>query len=127
MSVPADGVPEESLDTSDEPEESVDTSDEMAGLPDARAAATAPHPHAGGPQVVAGRLAADPVARSICRSDQPRRPRARICCRFSSAKTLLMPRRNTQFLAGVNVSGRYRKWPVFNRPLMAGLGVHRGA
>ena len=26
------------------------------------------------------------------------------------------------FLAGVNVSGRYRKWPVFSRPLMAGFG-----
>ena len=29
------------------------------------------------------------MARSIRRSDQPRRPRARICCRLSSAKTLL--------------------------------------
>ena len=26
------------------------------------------------------------------------------------------------FQAGVNVSGRYRKWPVFSRPLMAGFG-----
>ena len=26
------------------------------------------------------------------------------------------------FLTGVNVSGRYRKWPVFSRPLMAGFG-----
>ena len=26
------------------------------------------------------------------------------------------------FPAGVNVSGRYRKWPVFSRPLMAGFG-----
>ena len=39
----------------------------------------------------------------------------------SSVKTLLMPRRNVQFPVGVNVSGRYRKWPVFNCPLMAGF------
>ena len=26
------------------------------------------------------------------------------------------------FQTGVNVSGRYRKWPVFSRPLMAGFG-----
>lgn len=29
-------------------------------------------------------------------------------------------------LAVVNVSTRYAKWPVFNCPLMAVLGVHRG-
>ena len=33
-----------------------------------------------------------------------------------------MPGRNVQFPTGVNVSGRYRKWPVFNCPLMAGFG-----
>jgi len=33
-----------------------------------------------------------------------------------------MPGRNVVFQAGVNVSGRYRKWPVFSRPLMAGFG-----
>ena len=38
-----------------------------------------------------------------------------------------MPRRNTAFLVGVNASSRYSKWPVFSCPLMAGLGVHRGA
>jgi uncharacterized protein YbdZ (MbtH family) len=39
---------------------------------------------------------------------------------LSSAKTLLMPRRNAAFLAGVNASSRYSKWPVFSSPLMAG-------
>ena len=29
-----------------------------------------------------------------------------------------MPGRNTRFPTGVNVSGRYPKWPVFSRPLM---------
>ena len=33
-----------------------------------------------------------------------------------------MPSRNVQFPAGVNVSGRYPKWPVFKCPLMAGFG-----
>ena len=59
---------------------------------------------------------------SIRRSDHPRRPSARTCCPFSLAKTLLMPSRNVQFPAGVNVSGRYPKWPVFKCPLMAGFG-----
>ena len=84
--------------------------------------ATAPHREAGGLQVVAGGSRRTPVAASIRRSDQPRRPSARTCCRFSSAKTLLMPGRNSQFPTRVNVSGRYRKWPVFNCPLMAGFG-----
>jgi hypothetical protein len=39
---------------------------------------------------------------------------------------LLLPRRNTAFLVGVNASSRYSKWPVFSCPLMAGLHVHRG-
>ena len=49
-----------------------------------------------------------PVARSMLRSDQPSRPSARTCCRFSSAKTLLMSGRNAPFLPRVNVSDRYR-------------------
>ena len=61
-------------------------------------------------------------SRNVFRSDQPRRPRARTCCRFSSAKTLLMPGRNTRFPTGVNVSGRYPEWPVFRCPLMAAFG-----
>ena len=32
-----------------------------------------------------------------------------------------MPGRNVLLPTGVNVSGRYRQWPVFNRPLMAGF------
>ena len=33
-----------------------------------------------------------------------------------------MPGRNTRFPTGVNVSGRYPKWPVFRCPLMAAFG-----
>ena len=62
------------------------------------------------------------MASSIRRSDQPRRPSARTCCRFSAVKTLLMPGRNVPFPTGVNVSGRYPKWPVFKCPSMAGFG-----
>src|SRR5215469_10715965 len=36
-----------------------------------------------------------PVACSIRRRDQPRRPNAITCCRFSSLKTLLMPTKST--------------------------------
>ena len=52
------------------------------------------------------------------RSDQLSRPSGRIWCRFSSAKTLLMRRRNAGFPSAINVSGRAQKWPL--------LGVHRG-
>ena len=85
-------------------------------------AATAPHRQAGRLQVAAGGFARTPVASSIRRSDQPRRPSARTCCRFSAVKTLLMPGRNVPFPTGVNVSGRYPKWPVFKCPSMAGFG-----
>ena len=77
-------------------------------------AATAPHRQASRLQVAAGGFAPEPpVASSIRRSDQPRRPSARTSCRFSTVKTLLMPGRNVPFPTGVNVSGRYPKWPVF--------------
>ena len=56
------------------------------------------------------------------RSDHPNRPSATIWWCLSSAKTLLMPRRNAAFLVGVNASSRYSKWPVFSCPLMAGFG-----
>ena len=55
------------------------------------------------------------------RSDQPRRPSATICRCVSWSKTLLMQRRNSASLAGVNVSARYSQWPVFSCPLMAGF------
>src|SRR5688572_5916536 len=56
------------------------------------------------------------------RSDHPNRPSATIWWCLSSAKTLLMPRRNAAFPVGVNASSRYSKWPVFSCPLMAGFG-----
>jgi len=69
-----------------------------------------------------------PVVPSMRRSDHPRRPSARTCCRLDSLKTLLMsgegpsrPRRSQRLglaIAGGRFSGVHQ-WPV--------LGVHRGA
>ena len=67
-----------------------------------------------------------PVASSMRRSDQPSRPSAITCCRFSALKTLAIPAVGAQPTACVNVStpaplGRFSgvdHWPV--------LGVDRG-
>ena len=103
-------------------EGSVDVSEDMAGFPGRSGGR--PRPRTVRPAALRYPLAVSrrtPVAPSIRRNDQPRRPSARTCCRFSSAKTLLVMGRNTQFQTGVNVLGRYPKWPVFKRPLMAGF------
>ena len=84
--------------------------------------ATAPHHHTRGLQVVAGRLPGGPrwPARSAAATTRGvPEPGPDVVC--------LQPRRcscraGTRSSRGVNVSGRYRKWPVFNRPLMAGFG-----
>jgi hypothetical protein len=44
------------------------------------------------------------VAKGRRESVQPKRPSARICCCFSSSKTLLMPATESAFRARVNVS-----------------------
>ena len=97
-------------------EESVDTSAEMRPvLADVPKGDHGPARSGRPPSGNCWRSRAGPsVACSIRRSDQPRRPSARTCCRFSSFKTLRHAgQRTSQFQAGVNVSGRYRKWPSF--------------
>ncbi len=96
--------------------------------PDSRGRRPGPDRNAGGPQVAAGRLAADTsrVLRSA-RSDQPNRPSARTCCCFCSSKTLLIPARDhspspSSTSRSVSRGGRFSavdQWPV--------LGVHRGS
>ncbi len=85
--------------------ESVDTSTEIAGFdlaslgrPRLRTAMPAAFRY---PLIVSRRM---PVASSMRESVQPRRPSARICCCFSSSKTLLMPATEPAFCARVNVS-----------------------
>ena len=66
-----------------------------------------------------------PVSRWMRRSDQPSRPSATTCCRFSSLKTLAIPRRRSvvddAYVPRATFSGRFsddHRWPV--------LGDHRG-
>src|SRR5262252_5967113 len=62
-----------------------------------------------------------PVACSIRRKDQPRRPKAITCCRFSSLKTLLMPAKG--ILPAPNQRpGINSRWPVLRWPSLAGFG-----
>jgi methyl coenzyme M reductase subunit C len=102
------------------PPESVDTKVvEMAGF--ARAAGRRPRPGTTMPAALRWPLMVSrrtPIVRSMRRRDQPNRPSATIGWCLSSAKTLLMPRKNTVFLVGVNASSRYSKWPF--------CPVHRG-
>jgi hypothetical protein len=85
--------------------ESVDTFSEIAGFgfdslgrPRPRTAMPATFKY---PLIVSRRM---PVASWMRDSVQPKRPSARICCCFSSSKTLLMPATEHAFLARVNVS-----------------------
>src|SRR6516225_413197 len=52
------------------------------------------------------------------RSDQPSRPNAMTCCRFSSLKTFTLTKGNPS--ATVNVLLQPH-WPVFSRPSLAGF------
>ena len=87
----------------------------------ARAATTA-HGQAGRLQVAAGGLAPDPGGLF----NPPQRPaeasQREDLLSFLFAQDVAHAGRNAEFPTGVNVSGRYRKWPVFSRPPMAGFG-----
>jgi hypothetical protein len=61
-----------------------------------------------------------PVARWMCRSDHPSRPKAMICCFCSSLKTLLISTEGKPPVV-VNVLSQLL-WPVLRCPSMAGFG-----
>src|SRR6185437_9162572 len=110
--------------------ESVDTSAVVAGFGGGHTVGRPPVRRTAMPAAFKYALAVSrrtPVVASMRRSDHPRRPSARTCCRLDSLKTLLMsgegplrPRRR-QRLGLASAGGRFsgvHQWPV--------LGVHRG-
>src|SRR6185437_8904475 len=110
--------------------ESVDTSAVVAGFGGGHTVGRPPVRRTAMPAAFKYALAVSrrtPVVASMRRSDHPRRPSARTCCRLDSLKTLLMsgegpsrPRRRQRLglaIAGGRFSGVHQ-WPV--------LGVHRG-
>ncbi len=62
------------------------------------------------------------TSRSIRRSDHPSRPKAMICCFFSSLKTLLTVTEDSVLTSAFNVLNMVYNWPVFRRPRLAGFG-----
>ena len=109
-------------------EESVDTCGEMAGL----AGRAERRPTA--PQGQAGRFfgncwrsrARTPVASLVRHSDHPRRPARGSVVVSRRSRRCSCRGRNVEYPPRVNVSGRYRKWPVFSRPVMADSRLERG-